>query len=151
MKTRYADIPAFVTKDGSIIRELMHPAQHSSRHQSLAETATAANQVTGRTSEASRASESSRGPRLISIAEAIVEPGQHTALHQHHVSEEIYHITAGTGRMRLGSDEFDVLVGDTICIPPGTPHCITNTSNEPLRILCCCAPPYSHDDTEVLA
>ena len=119
MKTRYTDIPAFVTKDGSIIRELMHPAQHSSRHQSL--------------------------------AEAIVEPGQQTALHQHHASEEIYHITAGTGRMRLGSDEFDVRVGDTICIPPGTPHCITNTSNEPLRILCCCAPPYSHDDTEVLA
>jgi hypothetical protein len=26
--TRYADIPAYVTKDGSLIRELMHPALH---------------------------------------------------------------------------------------------------------------------------
>lgn len=35
--TRYTDIQAFVTKDGSIIRELMHPAHHASHHQSLAE------------------------------------------------------------------------------------------------------------------
>jgi hypothetical protein len=28
MKSRYADIPAYVTKDGSEIRELMHPAVH---------------------------------------------------------------------------------------------------------------------------
>jgi hypothetical protein len=26
MKSRYADIPAYITKDGSEIRELMHPA-----------------------------------------------------------------------------------------------------------------------------
>lgn len=37
MHTRYAEIPAYVTKDGSEIRELMHPAQHGARHQSLAE------------------------------------------------------------------------------------------------------------------
>ena len=35
--TRYADIPAYVTKDGSVIRELMHPQQHGGRAQSLAE------------------------------------------------------------------------------------------------------------------
>jgi mannose-6-phosphate isomerase-like protein (cupin superfamily) len=36
-KTRYADITPFITKDGSIIRELMHPAAHGNRNQSLAE------------------------------------------------------------------------------------------------------------------
>ncbi len=36
-KTRYQDIPSFVTKDGSIIRELMHPVAHGNRQQSLAE------------------------------------------------------------------------------------------------------------------
>ena len=35
--TRYGDIPAYVTKDGSQIRELMHPAQHGNQAQSLAE------------------------------------------------------------------------------------------------------------------
>lgn len=35
--TRHADIPAYATKDGSLIRELMHPDQHGNRAQSLAE------------------------------------------------------------------------------------------------------------------
>lgn len=35
--TRYADIAAYLTKDGSRIRELVHPAVHGNRHQSLAE------------------------------------------------------------------------------------------------------------------
>ncbi len=118
MKSDYARIAAFVTKDGSEIRELMHPAQHGNRHQSL--------------------------------AEALVHPGQTTALHRHHASEELYHVTAGRGRMTLGEKQFDVGPGDTVHIPPGTPHCIANTGREPLRILCCCAPPYAHDDTELL-
>jgi mannose-6-phosphate isomerase-like protein (cupin superfamily) len=118
MKTRYAAVPAFITKDGSEIRELMHPSGQRNRNQSL--------------------------------AEAIVTPGQTTALHRHLRSEELYHITAGRGRMTLGEDSFDVETGDTICILPGTPHCIANTGTEPLRILCCCAPPYAHDDTELL-
>ena len=37
MLTRYGDIPAYVTKDGSVIRELMHPGVHGNRNQSLAE------------------------------------------------------------------------------------------------------------------
>lgn len=37
MKTRYAEITPYVTKDGSEIRELMHPAVHGSQRQSLAE------------------------------------------------------------------------------------------------------------------
>lgn len=37
MKTRYADIPPYLTKDGSEIRELLHPSRHGGRLQSLAE------------------------------------------------------------------------------------------------------------------
>jgi hypothetical protein len=37
MKTRHAEIPVYITKDGSEIRELMHPAVHGNRLQSLAE------------------------------------------------------------------------------------------------------------------
>ena len=37
MRQRYADVPAYVTKDGSGIRELMHPNVHGNRNQSLAE------------------------------------------------------------------------------------------------------------------
>ena len=37
MKTAYDEITSFVTKDGSEIRELMHPAQHGSSAMSFAE------------------------------------------------------------------------------------------------------------------
>ena len=117
-KSRYVSVESFVTRDGSIIRELMHPDRHPVRHQSL--------------------------------AEAIVTPGETTALHRHHASEELYHITAGHGLMTLGAARFEVGPGDTVYIAPGAPHCIANTGIEPLRILCCCAPPYAHDDTELL-
>jgi mannose-6-phosphate isomerase-like protein (cupin superfamily) len=40
-----------------------------------------------------------------------------------------------------------VKVGDAIPILPGQRHKLWNTGAEPLRLLCCCAPPYEHSDT----
>ena len=37
MHTTYDSVPPYVTKDGSEIRELMHPSVHGNRNQSLAE------------------------------------------------------------------------------------------------------------------
>jgi mannose-6-phosphate isomerase-like protein (cupin superfamily) len=82
-----------------------------------------------------------------SIAEATVAPGEETLEHLHRVAEEIYVFTAGAGRMRLGAEETDVRRGDTVAIPPGTRHKLWNTGPEPLIVLCCSAPPYSHEDT----
>ena len=45
---------------------------------------------------------------------------------------------------------FDVAPGDTICIPPGTPHCIEADAGGSLRMLCCCSPAYTHADTWIL-
>lgn len=118
MRTRRAEVPAYVTRDGSEIRELMHPARH--------------------------------GNRLQSLAEATVAPGARTLLHRHAVTEELYHVSAGSGIMTLGDASFKVGVGDTVLIAPGTSHRIEATGTEPLRFLCCCSPPYSHEDTELL-
>jgi len=82
-----------------------------------------------------------------SLAEASVPPGGATALHRHPKTEEIYYILSGAGRMQLGDETRDVGPLDAILIPPGTRHTIANTGSEPLVFLCCCAPPYSHDDT----
>ena len=82
-----------------------------------------------------------------SLAEARVEPGGETIEHFHRTSEEIYHFTAGAGRMRLGADEADVRAGDTVAIAPGVRHKLWNPGPEPLVVLCCSAPPYSHEDT----
>ena len=118
MKTAYDEVTAFISKDGSVIRELLHPTIH--------------------------------GPCAMSFAEATVDPGSTTLLHLHALSEEIYHITEGSGTMRLGQAEFDIATGDTIVIPPGTKHNVTNTGLSALKILCVCHPAYSDADTVLL-
>jgi len=84
-----------------------------------------------------------------SLAEATVEPGGETAEHFHKASEEIYFFTHGRGRMRLGELEREVEAGSCVVIPPGERHKLWNTGAEPLRLLCCCAPAYSHGDTVI--
>ena len=84
-----------------------------------------------------------------SLAEARVPVGAATQEHYHGRTEEIYYITHGTARMRIAGEERDVQPGDAIAIPPGQRHKLWNTGREVLRLLCCCAPAYEHDDTVI--
>jgi len=80
-----------------------------------------------------------------SLAEARVSTGGATERHYHKLSEEIYFILEGRGVMEIDGSEQEVGAGDAILIPPGAWHTIR--AQEDLRFLCCCAPPYSHEDT----
>ena len=85
--------------------------------------------------------------RKQSLAEASVPAGGETVEHYHPKTEELYYFLAGSGRMRLGEEEADVVAGDCVVIPPGTPHKVWNGGAETLVFLCCCVPAYSDDDT----
>ncbi len=111
------EVPSFITKDGSEIRELLAHRNSVIRHQSL--------------------------------AEARLPVGTSTQEHYHIKTEEIYYITHGAGRMRINGEMRDVRVGDAIAIPPGSKHMLWNTGGETLRLLCCCAPAYEHEDTVI--
>jgi len=108
-------VPAFTTKDGSEIRELLAHRNSAIRRQSL--------------------------------AEARLGPGKQTTPHYHPVTEEIYYILAGRGRMQIGDEVHEVGPGDAIAIPPGCIHTIVNIGDQTLKFLCCCAPGYEHADT----
>lgn len=82
-----------------------------------------------------------------SLAEAWLEPGQATERHYHAAAEELYVLLDGAGEMEVDGDRARVRAGDAILIPPGAWHQIRASSGAPLRFLCCCAPPYAHDDT----
>jgi mannose-6-phosphate isomerase-like protein (cupin superfamily) len=109
------DAPAFITKDGSEIRELLAHRNFAISNQSL--------------------------------AEARVPVGGSTQEHFHPRTEEIYFITHGKGRLRIEDEEREVRPGDAIAIRPGQRHRLWNTGDETLRLLCCCAPGYEHEDT----
>ncbi|NJR43544.1 MAG: cupin domain-containing protein [Akkermansiaceae bacterium] len=83
-----------------------------------------------------------------SLAEASLPAGAKIERHYHRVSEEFYYITAGRGLMEMDGVEREVSPGDAILIPPGAWHQIHAIDS--LEFLCCCAPPYAHDDTYFL-
>lgn len=80
-----------------------------------------------------------------SLAEATLPAGGATERHYHRVSEEFYFILEGEATMEIDGESREVGPGDAILIPPGTRHQIA--ARTPLRLLCCCAPPYDHQDT----
>jgi mannose-6-phosphate isomerase-like protein (cupin superfamily) len=103
-------VEAFVTKDGSTIRELHHT-------------------------------------QVQSLAEATLEVEQATERHYHRITEEIYFVLKGQGKMEVDGETSYMRPGDAVLIPAGAWHQLENNGTSELRILCCCAPPYSHDDT----
>ena len=80
-----------------------------------------------------------------SLAEARVPAGAATQRHYHKLAEEFYFILEGRGEMEIDGEQRAVGVGDCILIPPGAWHTIA--AADALRFLCCCAPPYAHEDT----
>ena len=80
-----------------------------------------------------------------SLAEARVPAGARTQRHYHKLAEEFYFILEGRGEMEIDGETRAVRTGDCVLIPPGAWHTIA--AIDALRFLCCCAPPYSHEDT----
>jgi mannose-6-phosphate isomerase-like protein (cupin superfamily) len=111
---RRDELSAYVTRDGSEIREWVAPGTPGRRQ---------------------------------SLAEATVPAGGATLAHYHRVSEEIYLVTSGSGRMRLGDETREIGPGDCVVIPPETVHRLWADPGAPLVVVCSCVPPYSHEDT----
>jgi mannose-6-phosphate isomerase-like protein (cupin superfamily) len=88
----------------------------------------------------------SGGARNQSLAEATLAPGQATKRHYHGQTEELYVVLQGAGEIEVEGERRTVRPGDAVLLPPGARHRIRAGEGE-LRFLCCCAPPYRHEDT----
>jgi mannose-6-phosphate isomerase-like protein (cupin superfamily) len=82
-----------------------------------------------------------------SLAEATIPVGGATTEHYHRLSEELYLVSAGQGRLIIDAEERVIGVGDCALIPPGARHKVFNIGPEPLRLVCACSPAYSDEDT----
>ncbi|MGA9994859.1 MAG: cupin domain-containing protein [Pyrinomonadaceae bacterium] len=83
---------------------------------------------------------------LCSLAEEVLPPGRTVGRHHHLLTEEVYYILHGAGRMTVGDETREVSTGDAIFIPRLHTHTLENTGTEPMTILLVCGPAYSIED-----
>ena len=82
-----------------------------------------------------------------SLAEATLEAEQATERHYHRADRGDLLRLKGRATWRSTARHKRSRPGDAVLIPAGAWHQLENNGTSELRILCCCAPPYSHDDT----
>lgn len=84
--------------------------------------------------------------RSHSLAHITIPAGVAVKPHFHRVTEEVYHVIAGGGRMSLAGEEADLAPGDTVVIRPGERHAIAAPADRDLVMIVTCVPPWSADD-----
>ncbi len=67
--------------------------------------------------------------------------------HYHKISEEIYYVSSGIGRLRVGQENFNIRKGSVIYVPRDIVHALENKSDsEELKVLCVTSPAYTEGD-----
>lgn len=77
----------------------------------------------------------------------VMAPGGGMPLHTNRVEHEQY-VLRGGARVTIGDEVHDVVAGDVVFIPAGTPHSYEATSDEPFEFLC--AVPNAEDVIEIV-
>ena|SRR4249919_2907734 len=77
----------------------------------------------------------------MSITWVDVEPGNEQPQHSHG-PQQVYVITRGSGRMKVGEEERDVSAGCMVFIPSNTDHGIVNTGEETLTYVSAATPAF---------
>lgn len=89
-----------------------------------------------------------QGATRLSLAEALVKPGERTACVSHRTIEEIWFIVRGRGVFHRQSPDgseaqaAEVAPGDALLIPMGYRFWVENTGPSDLVFLCCDTPPW---------
>ena len=87
----------------------------------------------------------------IAIVSGVAEPGVSIGLavvhdrikpHYQKVSDEIYYVLKGCGKLTVGDETRELKEGDTAAIPKGHVHGFVNTGHEPCFILFTSGPKF---------
>ncbi len=83
----------------------------------------------------------------VALAVGFLPPRRKAIPHYHHISEEIYYVTEGLGKVMVGEQTFEVKKGSVVYVPTNRVHALENRSDsEKLRILCVSSPSYTEED-----
>jgi quercetin dioxygenase-like cupin family protein len=72
---------------------------------------------------------------LLPMEFTIAPQGFVAAPHVHDQQEERFRIEAGTIRLRIGAQEVTAQAGESVSVPPGTPHVWWNPSDHDARVV----------------
>ena len=96
------------------------------------------------------------GATRLSLAEALVKPGERTACVSHQTIEEFWYILKGTGSFHrfspdgLEQQTAEVAPGDALLIPTGYRFYVENTGQDDLIFLCADTPPWPGSDEAIV-
>jgi len=89
------------------------------------------------------------GTGELSVALAVVKPGEATVKHRHDFTE-VYLFVEGEGVVHVGEEAERVIEGDCVLIPRGEAHYVENVSRRELRFWCICTPSFTEEGTQVV-
>lgn len=75
-----------------------------------------------------------RTPERLVMRSTWTRPGRRTAEHVHPAMEERYEVLDGVAAFRIAGVERTARAGETIVVPPGTPHLAWNPTNAVVRL-----------------
>jgi mannose-6-phosphate isomerase-like protein (cupin superfamily) len=75
-------------------------------------------------------------------------PGEDIGMEVHENIDQFFRFEVGTGKVIINEKEYDVGPGDSVIIPKGSNHNITNTSeDEDMKVYTIYSPPHHKDKT----
>jgi quercetin dioxygenase-like cupin family protein len=75
-----------------------------------------------------------RAPELLVMRSTWTRPGRRTAAHVHPEMEETYEILKGRAAFRIAGIEQTAGPGETVVVPPNTPHLAWNPTDGPVEL-----------------
>lgn len=91
-------------------------------------------------------SEEERRKTDVGLAVGVLPPQKKAKLHFHKISDEVYYIFSGKGKINLDDSAAKVEKGSMAYIPANTIHGLENLSAKNLEVLCLSSPAYSDKD-----
>ncbi len=83
----------------------------------------------------------------IALAAGFLPIGRKAIPHYHTISEEIYYVFSGSGKIRVGEEHFEIKKGSVIYVPRNKVHALENKSEvDDLQVLCVTSPAYTEKD-----
>jgi mannose-6-phosphate isomerase-like protein (cupin superfamily) len=83
----------------------------------------------------------------VALALGFLPAGRKAIPHYHRISEELYYVTDGRGKVKVGEKTFDVKKGSVLYVPVNQAHALENGSDsEELKVLCVSSPSYTEED-----